>query len=296
MKKMSPLKADVVLVVVAILWGTTFVASKIILGSLNPMVIIATRFILAFGLMALIFRKEIRNIAYKDLKGGAIVGSMLFVAFYMQLFALQYTAPGKQAFLAGTYVIFVPFMLWMVYKKRPELRVFAGTFLCFLGIGLLTLNKGFSISLGDGLTVLSSVFFAGHIITTNHYVKDSSPIKLTIVQFAWVGFLSTLAVVVTGQVPKSFDPSLVLPLLYLGLVCTGLAYLLQTLAQKYAKSTHTAIILSLEALFGSLLSVLIVKEVFSLQMIVGSLMILSAIVVVELKTGVKEKEEKKEIA
>jgi len=233
--------------------------------------------------MGLIFRKDLKTLETHDLKGGFLVGLMLFIAFYTQLAALRFTDPGKQAFLAGTYVIFVPFMVWFIYKKKPDLKSFIATSMCFIGISLLTLGDQMAMNLGDSLTVLSSVFFAGHIIATKHFVKSSSPVKISLVQFATVAFLSTGAVIISGQIPGQIQMDVLLPILYLGLVCTGLAYYLQTLAQKYAKTTHTAIILSLEAVFGSLLSVVIVHEVFTPKMILGSVIILGSILVVELK-------------
>jgi drug/metabolite transporter (DMT)-like permease len=292
MKSLNRVQADIILFIVAVLWGTTFVASKIVLASLSPMMIIAMRFILALCFMMLIFRKELSKITLEDAKGGFIVGLMLFVAFYTQLFALKFTDPGKQAFLAGTYVIFVPFMMWIISKEKPDNRSFVGVFLCFIGISLLTLNSSFSVSFGDSLTLLSSVFFAGHIISTSYYVKRSTPIKITIVQFATVAILSSVSVLVIGDMPNELEIGVMLPILYLGVVCTGIAYFLQTYAQKFAKSTHTAIILSLEAVFGSLLSIIIVHEVFTIQMIIGSFIILTSILVVELRGNDEKNDEK----
>ncbi len=186
------LLADGTLLLVAFLWGTTFVASKYTLQYLTPLFIISVRFIMAFIMMTFVFRKHLKQLTIKDLKGGIIVGSILYIAFATQLIALQYTAAGKQAFLAGTYVIMVPFIAWFLNKKRPDSRSFVGAFICLVGIGLLTLNESFSISFGDNLTLFSSLFFAGHIISTDYFVKKMDPVKLTIVQFGTVALLSTV--------------------------------------------------------------------------------------------------------
>lgn len=295
---MSRTKANVLLLLVAIFWGTTFVASKIALNTFSPLFIISIRFILALVFMGVLFHKDLASINKHDIVGGAVVGLVLFVAFFMQLFALNYTDPGKQSFLAGTYVIFVPFMMWMITRKRPSNHSFLGAFMCFVGISLLTLNQAFSMSLGDSITIASSVFFALHIITTDYFLKKSSPSKLTFIQFATVAILSTVALFATESLPTSFSMTSLLPMLYLGIVCTGLAYFLQTYAQQFAKSTHTAIILSLEAVFGSLLAIVIVGEVFTPKMILGSLIILASILIVEIKSGkeASEVDNKEEIA
>jgi len=293
-KKISSLQADLILLLVALLWGTTFVASKIALDYLSPLTIISIRFILAFALMMLLFRNQIKSIQKEDIKGGIVVGLMLFIAFATQLIALNYTDPGKQAFLAGTYVVFVPFIVWFIYKKKPDTKSFIGAFACFIGISLLTLNKGFSISFGDSLTLLSSVFFAGHIISTSHYVKKSTPVKITIVQFGTVAILSTLTALIFEGVPTGVSSVVIVSVIYLGIICTGVAYFLQTLAQNYTKSTHAAIILSLEAVFGSILSVIVMSELFTVKMIVGCIIIFLSILVIELKGTKKESVERED--
>lgn len=288
-KKITSLKADLILLFVALLWGTTFVTSKFSLEQLPPLTIIAFRFILAVGLMMLLFRKQAKDINLADIKGGAVVGTVLFFAFATQLIALKYTDPGKQAFLAATYVIFVPFLVWYLTRSRPDMKSFAGAFACFVGIALLTLKEGLAIGFGDSLTLFSSIFFAGHIIATGHFVKKSTPVKIAIVQFGTVAVLSTVSALVFEGVPTAVSTSTTLGILYLGVMCTGIAYFLQTFAQNYTKSTHTAIILSLEAVFGSLLSVVFMNEVFTPQMIVGCVIIFASILVIELK-GSREDE------
>jgi drug/metabolite transporter (DMT)-like permease len=287
--KISSRKADMILLLVAILWGTTFVTSKFSLEQLPPFTIISMRFILAVLLMTVIFFKHVKIIKKKDIFGGMVVGTVLFLAFALQLFALKHTEPGKQAFLAGTYVIFVPFIVWFISKKRPDNRSFIGAFACLIGISLLTLKDGFSMGYGDSLTLVSSIFFGLHIITTEYFVKKSTPIKITIIQFTTVAILSTASALMFESMPQNVSPSIIIGVVYLGIICTGVAYFLQTFAQNYTKSTHTAIILSLEAVFGSLLSVLFMSEVFTPKMIVGCIIIFASVLIIELKGSSDQK-------
>lgn len=283
MKKITHLKADLILLLVAILWGTTFVTSKFSLEQLSPLTLIAMRFILAFVFMMIFFRKQLKEMTFQDIKGGFIVGLVLFIAFATQLIALNYTEPGKQAFLAATYVIFVPFLVWIITKKRPDSRSFIGAFACLIGIAFLTIKKGFGISYGDSLTLFSSIFFGLHIITTERYVKQSTPVKITIVQFGTVAVLSSVSALAFEGMPAVMSTTTLIGVLYLGIVCTGIAYFLQTFGQNYTKSTHTAIILSLEAVFGSLLSIVFMKEVFTVPMIIGCVIIFGSVLLIELK-------------
>jgi len=286
--KKKTIYVDLILLVVAFLWGTTFVGGKYALNYFTPLYIIAIRFIIAFLMMVIAFRKDVMALTKKDIKGGVVVGAMLFIAFATQLVALQYTEAGKQAFLAGTYVVMVPFISWWLKKKRPETSSFVGAFVCFMGIGLLTMNESLTIGFGDGLTLVSSLFFAGHIISNGHYVDDIGPIKLTIIQFGTVAVLSTVSAFIFEPFPTTVESNGVYAILYLGILCTGVAYFLQTIGQKYALSTHTAIILSLEAVFGSVLALFVLGEVFTFKMVLGCASILAAILIIELKGSSKE--------
>lgn len=288
--KKKAVYADLILLLVALLWGTTFVGGKYALNYFTPFYIIAIRFIMAFTMMAIGFRKDLMTLTHKDIKGGAIVGTVLFIAFATQLVALQYTAAGKQAFLAGTYVVMVPFISWWLHKKRPDTSSFVGAFICFMGIGLLTLNESLSIGFGDSLTLFSSMFFAGHIISNGYFVDDIGPVKLTIVQFGTVALLSTVSALIFEPFPTDVAANGIYAVIYLGVLCTGVAYFLQTIGQKYALSTHTAIILSLEAVFGSVLALFILGEVFTFKMVLGCASILAAILIIELKGSSKEEE------
>ncbi len=292
--KKKRIYADLILLVVAFLWGTTFAGGKYALNYFTPLYIIAIRFIMAFFMMAMAFRKDFMGLKMRDIRGGVVVGTILFIAFATQLVALQYTEAGKQAFLAGTYVVMVPFISWRLKRKRPETSSFVGAFICFMGIGLLTLNESLTIGFGDGLTLFSSLFFAGHIISNGHYVDDIGPVKLTITQFGTVAVLSTLSAFIFEPFPAAVAPNGIFAVLYLGILCTGVAYFLQTIGQEYALSTHTAIILSLEAVFGSVLALFILGEVFTFKMVLGCASILAAILVIELKGSRKEEPSQRE--
>lgn len=280
--------ADIVLLTVAFLWGTTFVASKAVLQYFTPLWIIAIRFCMATFFMGLIFHKKIKTINREDIKAGGIVGVVLFIAFVTQLIGLQYTTAGKQAFLAGTYVVMVPFLFWMIYKKRPDGRAFIGAFVCFVGIGFLTLNETFSMGFGDGITLFSSVFFALHIMVNGYYAQKRDVVILSMLQFGVLAILSFVGAMIFEPFPQSASPEGWAGILYLGILCSAVAYFLQTVAQKYTLSTHTSLLLSLESVFGSLLAVAILGEQFTLKMVAGCVAIFGAILISELRPAEKK--------
>lgn len=277
--------ADLALLLVALLWGTTFSISKYAFTYFTPLYIMAIRFSLAFILMSIFFWKKISTIRKKDWIAGIVVGIIFYIAFVTQLIALQHTSAGKQAFLAGTYVVMAPFLFWIIYKKRPDTRTLLGAFICFLGIGLLTINTSLGMSFGDGLTLFSSLFFALHIMSNGYFVSKQDPVILATTQFGVVAVLSFITAIVFEPFPHNVALKGIIPVVYLGVFCTGVAYYLQTLAQKYTLSTHAAIILSLESVFGSVFSVVLLGDIFTIKMIIGCLAILIAILVIEVKPG-----------
>ncbi|SEG01703.1 Threonine/homoserine efflux transporter RhtA [Caloramator fervidus] len=275
--------ANLGLLMVAMIWGGGFVATKNALEEITPLYLMAMRFTIAFLILAVMFYKKIKNTNRQELIGGVVIGLFLYFAFASQTIGLQFTTPGKQAFLTGTNVVMVPFLYWAVYKKRPDIYSFVGAFLCFIGIAALTYNKGMAINFGDLLTLICAVLFAGHIVSTGFYAQKFEPINLTIIQFGVAAVLSMITAFLMEPSLKVISYKGYLSVLYLSVLSTCLAFLLQTVAQKYTKSTSAAIFLSMEAVFGSIFSVIFTGEVFTLKMILGCVLIFISVIVVETK-------------
>ena len=274
------------LFLVAVIWGSTFTANKIVLETLSPLSLMAVRFLMAFAAMALIFRKRFAVLTTGAVKGGILCGISLFLAFVLQTYGLLYTDAGKQAFLSGAYVIAVPFLTWLAFRKKPGAKAYLGAALCFSGISLISLNSGFRIERGDFLTLISSFFFAAQIVIAGYYVRNEDPAVISTIQFGVMGGLSLLGTLITGEsafmsMAGNWLTAGGISLIYLGIIGTAVAYYLQILCQKHASPTTTSIILSLEAVFGSLLAVLILGETFTLRMISGAAAILVSILITE---------------
>ncbi|WP_026393130.1 DMT family transporter [Acetobacterium malicum] len=283
--KKQALLADLGLVAVAFVWGSGFVASKNALDSMSPMMLMAVRFTVAALLSGLIFRRSLTNISKETIKAGCVIGFFLFTAFAAQMIGLQYMLAGKQAFLTATNVIMVPFIYWAVKKQRPDQYNFVAAFIMLLGLALLTIDfsVGFSFNPGDALTVLCAFLYACHIVVVGIYSKQHDPIALTVIQLGFAAAVSLTYVFISGEFTLAIPVPGLLNGLYLGIFCTFLAFLGQTVAQRYTNSTHAAIILSLEAVFGSLLSILILGDNFTSLMFLGCLIIFMGILTAETK-------------
>ena len=279
--KKQVLFADLGLLLVALLWGAGFLFTKRGLDYITPLWMMSMRFVGATIIMSIVFYKNFRKISKSDLKAGLIIGIFLYIAFATQTIGLQYTSISNQAFLTATNVVFVPFLVWMVYKKAPDKFAFIGAALATVGIGLITLKEGLHLNVGDMWTLACAVFFAGHIVSIGFFAKENDPIALTIVQFAVAAVLSLVSALMMEPLPAKIGSEAMLSVGYMVLASTLLAFLLQNICQKYTPSTHASLILSLESVFGTLVAVIFEGEMFNLQMAFGCITVFAAILLIE---------------
>ena len=273
--------ADLGLLLVALLWGAGFLFTKRGLDYITPLWMMSMRFVGATIIMSIVFYKNFRKISKSDLKAGLIIGIFLYIAFATQTIGLQYTSISNQAFLTATNVVFVPFLVWVVYKKAPDKFAFIGAALATVGIGLITLKEGLHLNVGDMWTLACAVFFAGHIVSIGFFAKENDPIALTIVQFAVAAVLSLVSALMMEPLPAKIGSEAMLSVGYMVLASTLLAFLLQNICQKYTPSTHASLILSLESVFGTLVAVVFEGEMFNLQMALGCITVFAAILLIE---------------
>ena len=264
---------------------------------MDPIYILVLRFTLSSILMGIIFWKRLVKIKLQDLKAGVVIGIFLFLAFLAQTIGLQYTTVSKQAFITASNVVMVPFIYWFVSKKNPDIYEIIAAILCFIGIGILSLEGSLSISLGDGLTFICAIFFALHIISIGIYSKNHDPIILSVVQFAVAAILSFISGIIFKINFAPITKEIGMPILYLAVVGTIIGFGIQNVAQKYTTSTHAAIILSLESVFGSFFSVILLGEKFTFRLFLGCIIIFLAIITAETKWNfLNNKENIKEIS
>lgn len=274
---------EIGLIITAIIWGSGFVASAVSLEHYTPYQILAGRFLIGVVLLSLVFYKKLKTITKNTIIKGTILGLFLYIAFALQTVGLQYTTPSKNAFLTAVNVVIVPFIGFFFYKRRMDMFELLGAALALVGIGVLSLKLSTGINIGDLLTLGCAVGFAFHIFYTSRFVKEEDAIHLTIIQMVVATVLGWMVVLSKGETTFTFESEGVLPLIYLGVFSTTIAYLLQTIAQKYITETRAAIILSTESFWGMVFSVLILSEVLSMKMAVGAILILIAIIISETK-------------
>ncbi len=286
------------LILVTVIWGGGFVASDIALESMKPFQIMMVRFLLASVLMGVISRGQQKSEEkLKDragaIKAGILMGVTLFMGFAFQIIGLQYTTPSKNAFLTALNVVIVPFIAFVILKKKIGAKGIIGAVMSVFGVALLSLNGNFTVSLGDGLTLFCAVGFAFQIFFTSEFVKKYPASVLNTVQMFTAFVLSAISLMIFGENDFQVTTQGWLSALYLGVVSTTICYLLQTACQKYIDETKAAIILSMESVFGTIFSILILHEVVTVRMVIGCAVILAAVIISNMSETSEKIEDKK---
>ena len=287
--------ASPLIILATIIWGSSFVVMKNSVDVLPTFWLLAIRFSFAALVLAIVFIKRWKVLDKQYLIGGTVMGFCLFVAYAFQTFGLEETTPGKNAFFTAVYCVIVPFLYWVIARRRPDKFNVLAAFLCIAGIALVSVtgDNATAFNIGDVLTLIGGFFFACHIVAVAKYSEGRDIFILTTLQFASFAVFSWIGVLVTRP-PLDvavFDQSMVLGLAYLVIFSSCGALLFQNIGQKYTAPATAAVLLSLEAPFGVLFSILLADERPTPLMFLGFALIFLAVVCSETKFSFLRKKE-----
>jgi drug/metabolite transporter (DMT)-like permease len=280
---MKRVRAELALVSITIIWGTTFVVVKSALAEVSTFVFLALRFCVAAAALILIYRGAVRK---RGIGPGVFAGCLLFTAYVFQTLGLEQTTPSKSAFLTGLSIPMVPLVSSLVCKNRPRLVEVAGILIASLGMGLMTLSSAsdlrFGMSRGDLLSFLCAATFAVHIVIIGHYSQLHGFESLAVVQIATAAVLGSASFWFAEPIRFHMTSGVAAAVLLTGLLATALAFTTQAWAQQYTSATRAALIFALEPLIAWVTSYAMTGERMANRGKVGAGMILAGILVVEL--------------
>ncbi|EOS60654.1 hypothetical protein C815_01112 [Firmicutes bacterium M10-2] len=285
--------ANIACLITAMVWGGGFIATASALDTFEPGTILALRFSgSAFlFLMLVLIRKP--KISKEGIKASVLSGIFLYLAFLLQTIGLKYTSTGMNAFLTAVNVVVVPYLSWIVFRKKPLDRQFLASGLCLFGIGCLSLSSGsFSFNIGDLLSLGCAFLFAGQIMATEKAAAVLDPFLINAIQMGVAAVLSLPYALFIESWPVSISTGAWMSIGYSICIATTLAYMLQTWAQKYTDASSASVLLCTESLFANLFGFLIFHEQKTWIMLFGGAMIFLSVLIVE---GVFEKKEKTNI-
>lgn len=283
------LRADLSLAFCSLLWGATFVVVKNSLVYSSVFVFLAARFTLAALLMAAFRPLVFRTLEREELLAGAALGFFMFGGYAFQTAGLQYTTPGKSGFVTGSSVVMVPLLLGIFWGRRLTLWVYAGVLSAFFGLYFLTVPaEGISqLNRGDLLTFIAAGLYAMHIILVGDYTRRHSVAALSVLQVAACAALAWLATgltAATGWQPARFSwpwESL-LGIGICAVLATAVAFSIQLWAQQFTSSSHAAILFTLEPVFASITSYILLRERLGNRALLGAALVLAGILIAEM--------------
>lgn len=275
----------------AAIWGLAFVVVKNTLDVVPPTYMLAFRFSIGAVALSLLCWKKLRAVKRGTVKKGAVLGLLLFISYLVQTIGCQYTTAGKNAFLTTAYVMIIPFLSWLLAGEKPDAYCITSAIFSVIGIGLLSLRGEMAVNIGDILTLASAACFALHMVYVNRYTQQDDPVTLTALQLVFAALLSCFfSPILDGGFPFGvFQADMACSILYLGLLSSMAAFLLQNVCQKYTAPDTASLLLSMEAVFGVLFSTLLLGERMTPRMLAGCGFMLVAVFLSETKLSCLEK-------
>ncbi len=302
LKKITSPRSAALLVLTALIWGFGFVAQSAGLAHVGPLTLNGVRFLVASVVLAALvpLLDKIRGLApsvwgtqdvaarKQLLIGGVACGVALLAASTLQQYGIVYTSVGKSGFLTALYILLVP-LLGMLRGKRPPAKVWAGVALALVGMYLLCINEGFSVNIGDVLTIGCALMFSLHILIIDHFAARVDGVRLSCIQFLVCGLLGCVPMLLLEQPHAADLLGAWLPIFYAGAISAAMGYTLQILGQKGTDPTLASLILSLESVFAALGGWLVLGQTLAPRELLGCALVFAAILLAQLPAVHRQK-------
>jgi len=278
----SRTRAELLLLSCTLIWGGTFAVTKSGLEEISPLLLITLRFVIATTLFLPFAKLASVPMTAVTVKGGVIVGILLFVGFVTQTIGLEYTTASKSGFITGLLVVFTPLFQVLIERKTPRAGNIAGVVLVTTGLYLLTSPEGSEFNMGDGLTLVCAAVFGLYIVYLDLYTKEGNVRQIAFLQFAITGFGSLAGALFFEDMMITVGWNTIGTVAYLALLATLYTLTVQTRYQKETTPTRAAIIFSVEPVFAALIAYLALGETIGAAGVLGGGLIIAGLIVSEL--------------
>ncbi|WP_095692377.1 DMT family transporter [Candidatus Planktophila dulcis] len=262
-------------------WGMAFVVMKDAIERQSVNNFLFTRFSLAVIVMVALKPQVLMKLDRDLIIRAGSAGIFLGLGYIFQTLGLARTGAAITGFVTGLYVVFTPLLAYFFLKERLTKLIWGCVFIATIGLGLLSI-RGFSVGIGEMLVLASAFFFAAHIIALGKWSSGRDVYAMTIVQLAMCALLSGLASIPEGySAPPDYGVWAVV--VFTAVICTAVAFVVQTWSQAHMTTTKVAVILTMEVVFAALFAIIFGGERLTLQATLGGLMVLTAMFMIVLK-------------
>ena len=284
------------LILVTLCWGISYYLMDVALSDMDPFTLNAHRFLGAFAVAALLSWKKLVNVNKTTLKYSVLVGVALVFVYIGATFGVKYTTLSNSGFLCALTVIFTPIIGFIFLRQRLSRKMLIAVLMCFVGIALLTLKDDFSINManlkGDLLCTMCGVAYAIDLLLTEKAVahEEVDAFQLGVFQLGVTGVCNLILAFLVETPHFPTEPSIWGAVAFLSIFCTGVAFIVQPIAQQYTSASHTGVIFALEPVFAGIVAFVLVGEVLTAKAYLGAVLMVASIFVMEIDfTDLKRK-------
>ncbi len=281
--KSSPTIASVALVGVTAVWGYTFLVVQDAVARMPVMDFLAWRFVVASVAMIALRPTCLRNVTRVELLRGIGLGTVLGLGYIAQTYGLRYTTAAISGFITGMFVVLTPVMSWLLLRRKTSRSTWMVVALATVGLALLSLN-GWSVGIGELLTLGCAVFFAIHIVGLGEWSSQYRPYTFALLQIGALAAISLMAAI-PGGIALPPDVAVWKAIGITGVLATAVAFFVQTWAQSLVSATRAAVVMTMEPVFAGLFAVVIGGNQLTLRTLGGAACILAAMLIITLKAG-----------
>lgn len=268
------------LIAVTAVWGSTFVMMKDAISRQPEMDFLATRFTIAALCMLIARPTALRALSRKQALQGVALGLALGLGYITQTYGLAHTSAAVSGFITGMFVVFTPLIAAAILRKRVGKFAWLAVGVATLGLGLISL-KGWSIGVGEALTLICALMFAIHIVGLGEWSSSATAYALAVVQISTVAVMCSVMSLGNGyQAPP--DGKVWFAVLITAVFATAIAFFVQTWTQSLIAPTRAAVIMTMEPVFAGFFAVMIGGESLSLRTIIGGALVVGAMYLVEI--------------
>ena len=292
----NQLRADMMLVLVTLCWGVSYYLMDVSLTDMGPFTLNAYRFLGAFVIGGLLSLRKLKGVNKQTLKYSLLIGSVLVFVYIGATFGVKYTTLSNSGFLCALTVIFVPIIEILVLRKKPQKKIIFAVTMSLIGIMMLTLKDDFSINManlrGDLLCILGATAYAIDLILTEKAVshEEVDAFQLGVFQLGVTGVYMLAMSFIFEQPHLPTTPMIWGSVIFLSIFCTGVAFIVQAIAQQYTTAAHVGIIFTLEPVFAAVVAYFFAGEVLTVKSYLGAVIMMAALFVTEIDFSGKKRE------